>query len=934
MSKLLFQIRDDHKNQETSQEYNLSKSKGKRKEKGNGYILSKIDETIGPRKYKLNYFNVKLCTESNYNPEFSSNFINKKTKKLMKKEKFHVKGNKLSPKKESAKEKSNDSNLDIINQTEFEYNYNIPTNIAKDFKKSTSLLNKTYSEIESHLDILWKYLGVNENYISIFNSYKKKLINSEDKKIFVLNEIENLEYFKDITINLSKEIEIRESKIEEIKDLFDRIDEENDLVNLKKILNESYSNIISYFENSVRVVEYYLLFKEIINQGNTKNIKFNEEIIKKIFGISKFGNNYLLKMRTDTNFINIAKINEFKLNKSILNILKADPFLTCLHNIIQLTPELTEKIKYCQYYIIQEGIFDSLYKSLRNPMPIPVKKNPQPHIAIDAGKSKKENKISEGNANINANLDISYFSGKLNEFVPLYSEYFEKIPEEQKLIFNLNKDPMKYFEHNYYPKIIICKDKATDLIKGICIYSVLFKNQQKQPDEIIIEHISSYNQEEMENIITKIIEFIKENNILNDMGKIGNKLNIEIYINLYYYIKNEKFEIDQNIRDFIVKNLKFKWVNLENESNVRFLKVKQIINNEGNNNYDENVNNNCNLCSNLFIKDNFNINLVEKIMMNNENKNDFNIKKINPFNIIYIIYLMKKIYKIKNSFDYLLNKLNKFSIKKDFLLEDANNDIAMSLVLNDNFNSDLNINSLVEDLKSINNCITGNLNNELDLNNKFNISPLFNGCMSIKYKNYFYNRIECKNIKIFIEKTTQQIFYLLNTVNDENINILMSSNLNDDFKKKYLSSGNKSSENNEHFNNINNFEELYNNLEESNSDKKNINKFIYIPAFSIEQKYEQKNVENSNENEKNVINSFNEECKIEFLTEEIIAKKNKKTSNNFEFNITEEEIKNKSEYLIDDEFILFILDWDIIDKIGIIPLMSIDVHKNNFITSM
>ena len=60
MSKLLFQIRDDHKNQETSQEYNLSKSKGKRKEKGNGYILSKIDETIGPRKYKLNYFNVKL----------------------------------------------------------------------------------------------------------------------------------------------------------------------------------------------------------------------------------------------------------------------------------------------------------------------------------------------------------------------------------------------------------------------------------------------------------------------------------------------------------------------------------------------------------------------------------------------------------------------------------------------------------------------------------------------------------------------------------------------------------------------------------------------------------------------------------------------------------------------------------------------------------
>ena len=91
-------------------------------------------------------------------------------------------------------------------------------------------------------------------------------------------------------------------------------------------------------------------------------------------------------------------------------------------------------------------------------------------------------------------------------------------------------------------------------------------------------------------------------------------------------------------------------------------------------------------------------------------------------------------------------------------------------------------------------------------------------------------------------------------------------------------------------------------------------------------------MENSGEDDKNVINSFNEDCKIEFLTEEIIAKKNKKTSNNFEFNITEEEIKDKNEYLINDEFIMFILDSDIIDKIGIIPVMSIDVHKNNFIT--
>ena len=92
-------------------------------------------------------------------------------------------------------------------------------------------------------------------------------------------------------------------------------------------------------------------------------------------------------------------------------------------------------------------------------------------------------------------------------------------------------------------------------------------------------------------------------------------------------------------------------------------------------------------------------------------------------------------------------------------------------------------------------------------------------------------------------------------------------------------------------------------------------------------------MENPGEEVKNVINSFNEEYKVEFLTEELIARKNKKVSGNFEFNITKDDIKNKNGYLIDDEFIIFILDNDVIDKIGIIPVISINVHKNNFISN-
>ena len=922
MNKLLARKSKENQSLNNSLEYNHSKSIGKRREKGNVYFLSRIDETYGQKNYKLNYFNLNLFTMGNHSHEYKPYFKPKSLKKIMRKDQILINDSKISNKKVTYKKKDY-NNYDLL-KPDLDYNYKIKTNINKYFKNNFSLLNEKVSEIESKLDSLWKSLGVNDNYITNFNSYKNMLNNTDEKKVYMLNEIENLEKFKDVLSNLSKEINIRESKLGEIKNLFDKINNEDDSSNLKKILNESYASIIAYIENSIRVVEYYLLFKETINHGNTKNIKFNEDVVKKLYDINKNDMNYLIKMKTDTNFINATKIGEFKLNKSTLNLFKADPFLSCLYTIIQIPFEVKEKVKYCQYFIIQESIFESLNKKMKDPMAMShtSKKNAPTHISIDANNK---------NTNSNTDLDVSYFSGKISEFIPLYSEYFEKIPEEQKLIFNLQQDPLKYFEHNYFPKIIICKDKETQDIKGICIYSMRFKWHEKKPNEIILEHMSSYNQEEMENIISKIFEFIKNNNMENNVFKTAsNESKIEVIINLYYNFVNDKFEINKNIKDFIEKKLKFKSVKLENVSeSVRYHKMRQIITNE--NNGENSEDNNNNLCSNFLIKDNFNINLVEKIMKNNGNSDSVNIREMNPFNIIYISHLMKKIYNIKSSFGYLIRKLNKYSTRKDLLLKDANNDVAMTLVLNEDFNNDLNIKTLPEDLQCISKFITGNLKDELDISNKLNISPLFDGCLSMRYKNYFYNRIECKNIKIFNEKGTQQIFYLLNTVNDKNISMLISSNLNADFKNKYLSFSNGEEKNN-HFNGVKNFEEMFNSLEELNSDGKEISKYIYIPAFSIEQKYEQSNIENYDEYVKNVINRFNEEYKIEFLTEELIIKKNKKINNSLEFNITEEEIKNKNEYLIDDEFMIFILDDNVINNIGIIPILDINVHKDNFIS--
>ena len=78
--------------------------------------------------------------------------------------------------------------------------------------------------------------------------------------------------------------------------------------------------ICSYIENTIRVVEYFLLYKEIINQGYVKNNKYNEETIKKNFGLNKYDIyiNYLQKIKSDTNFINNVKNNEIKINKDII----------------------------------------------------------------------------------------------------------------------------------------------------------------------------------------------------------------------------------------------------------------------------------------------------------------------------------------------------------------------------------------------------------------------------------------------------------------------------------------------------------------------------------------------------------------------------------------------------------------------------------------
>ena len=57
----------------------------------------------------------------------------------------------------------------------------------------------------------------------------------------------------------------------------------------------------------------------------------------------------------------------------------------------------------------------------------------------------------------------------------------------------------------------------------------------------------------------------------------------------------------------------------------------------------------------------------------------------------------------------------------------------------------------------------------------------------------------------------------------------------------------------------------------------------------------------------------------------------KNSSTNFYFNEIENDYINNKECIIDDNFIIFILNFDVIDNFATIPIMSLYITKDNFI---
>ena len=259
---------------------------------------------------------------------------------------------------------NNDRFMNLKNKSN-EYGIN-NSNINKDANNnSQTYYNMSLEEIEVKLGVLWNKLGVEDTFQKTFNKLKEDMENEEAKKELMIMEIQNLENFNKFLKELSSEIEKREKNVLFLKKLNKIIEKqfiELDLDINDKILKDFYQTLIGYRNNTIKVVEGFIIYHQLFSYNINKG-KFKEDyLIKKyeLFGKENKTGNYLLKIKSDLNFLGKSKINGYKqLN---LNFgVNSDPFLlNVMHKLPFNLENYCSRIKQCQYAIMQEVIFNTI----------------------------------------------------------------------------------------------------------------------------------------------------------------------------------------------------------------------------------------------------------------------------------------------------------------------------------------------------------------------------------------------------------------------------------------------------------------------------------------------------------------------------------------------------------------------------------------------
>ena len=172
------------------------------------------------------------------------------------------------------------------------------------------------------------------------------------------------------------------------------------------------------------------------------------------------------------------------------------------------------------------------------------------HLIIDATKILDSNRKSKNKEK----TGLFFYEGRISDLENVYQIFYNEVPENVKVTFNLNNDINLYSE-GIFPMIII--EKEND--KLISFISLQLSNDKDNC--ISINSIGT---------LRNVQECLQD--LINMLS--NNKINYHLLlIDLYYKNENNKYDLDKEI-NLIFKLLKFRWVKLENLEGVRFQKMK------------------------------------------------------------------------------------------------------------------------------------------------------------------------------------------------------------------------------------------------------------------------------------------------------------------------------------------------------------------------
>ena len=690
----------------------------------------------------------------------------------------------------------NDNNLNKINKKNYHtlsYSNNHNNDISSEYVTINDVTDNT-SEILSFQEKKNDNNRKNNSDLINFENQNKNNKDDESVNIKYNNEIiKNKEIKKAISKGLKNEMKEKteinknnENEIKNIKEEYNNIKENNDLNEEKKEKIEK-KNELNEINESIE--------DEIIKEEIKENIEKENKEEKKENNIKDLLNKMdLILNESQTSKDNIKK-NEIIEDKDEQNE---------ENNIVidnQITGHIEKENEINNTIIPRENKEENDDSEFdRSDEKNSIEKNENKEI-----KEEKEiNNISEIIESMNIdnleikegyNFYIQPYSGNIVELNKIFTNFLLKIPQDQKIAFNIDDDISKYIS-GIYPKLIILKNNK-GIIQGLSIISFDPLSQISKSLNLLL--VCSLSNELLSNILKDIIKYITENLIYD-----------EIRIELFYGMKNEQFYLIKDIEKSLKEDVKFKWVNMENDGihrkikykyqnpnkiidfsiiptgkNILELKTASIVS-FNNNNIDNN-----NLIKNNELNDFGIISIISEMISMNDY--EINFEKDNSFSRLLQKIQYNKFIKITNEF--IQNQLGSFEEIKEFIKDNLSN---LTSMINNNF-----------------------IKTNLIGTSLMKIEVSFETVIQTSLDGFLYNIISNNDIEVFTyQKEDNNYFYLLHSSN-ENLSFIIYEFKNNKFEDLIDSDENNICEI---------FQNIYSKI---NQQPKKIMKRMYLPVFKI-----------------------------------------------------------------------------------------------------